>query len=57
MSEDLAYKITAALYNNIEEFRKVHPATKVVDLKAAPNAVIPLHPGAARYYREKGVLK
>ena len=57
MSEDLAYKITAALYNHVEEFRKVHPATKVVDLKAAPNAVIPLHPGAARYYREKGVLK
>jgi len=57
MSEDLAYKITAALYNHVEEFRKVHPATKVVNLKAAPNAVIPLHPGAARYYGEKGVLK
>lgn len=57
MSDDLAYKITAALYGHIDEFRKVHPATKVVDLKLAPKAVIPLHPGAARYYREKGVLK
>ena len=57
MSEDLAYKITAALYDHVDEFKKVHPATKVVTLESAPNAVIPLHPGAARYYREKGVLK
>ena len=57
MSEDMAYKITAALYNHVDEFRKVHPATKVVDLKAAPKTVVALHPGAARYYREKGVLK
>jgi len=57
MSDDLAYKITAALYNHVGEFQKVHPATKVVSLQTAPNAVIPLHPGAERYYREKGVLK
>jgi len=57
MGDDLAYKITAALYNHVGEFQKVHPATKVVSLQTAPDAVIPLHPGAERYYREKGVLK
>jgi TRAP transporter TAXI family solute receptor len=57
MNETLAYKITAALYDHVDEFRKVHPATKVVNLKAAPNTVIPLHSGAIRYYQEKGVLR
>ena len=57
MSEDLAYKITAALYDHVDEFRKVHPATKVVALKTAPHTIVPLHPGAIRYYKEKGVLK
>ena len=57
MSADLAYKITAALYNHVDEFKKVHPATKVVSLESGPNAVIPLHPGAERYFKEKGVLK
>ncbi len=57
MSEELAYKITAALYDHVDEFKKVHPATKVVELKSAPNTIVPLHPGAQRYYKEKGVLK
>jgi len=57
MSDDMAYKITAALYDHVGEFKKVHPATKVVSLESAPNSVIPLHPGAMRYFKEKGVLK
>ena len=57
MSEELAYKITAALYDHVDEFKKVHPSTSVVNLKDAPKAVIDLHPGAIRYYREKGVMK
>jgi len=57
MSEEVAYRITAALFDHIDEFRKAHPSTKVVDLKLAPNTGMTLHPGAARYYREKGVLK
>jgi len=57
MSNELAYNITAALYDHVDEFQKVHPSTKEVSLESAPNAGIPLHPGAERYYREKGVLK
>ena len=57
MDADLAYKLTAALYDHVEEFKKVHPATKVVSRESAPNTVIPLHPGAQRYYKEKGLLK
>jgi len=57
MDADMAYKITAALYDHVDEFKKVHPATKVVSLESAPNSVISLHPGAERYFKEKGVLK
>jgi TRAP transporter TAXI family solute receptor len=57
MSDELAYKITAALYDHVDEFQKVHPSTKEVSLESAPQAGIPLHPGAERYYREKGALK
>ena len=57
MDENLTYRITAALFDHIDEFRNLHAATKVVDLKLAPQTAVPLHPGAARYYREKGVLK
>ena len=57
MSADMAYKITAALYNHLEELRAVHPSTKGVTLDLAPQTSSPLHPGAERYYREKGLLK
>ena len=57
MTDDMAYKITAALFDHVDEFRKVHPSAKVISLETAPKSVVPLHPGAARYYREKGVLK
>ncbi len=58
VSNDLAYNMAKALYDNLDTFHAAHSAAKVVQLK---NAVIgmpvPLHPGAERFYREKGVLK
>ena len=34
----------------------IHPATKAMDVKAATAGLpVPLHPGAARYYKEVGV--
>jgi uncharacterized protein len=56
MDEELAYQITAATFGHIDEFQKVHPSAKVISLKTAPNSPVPLHPGAARFYKEKGVL-
>jgi TRAP transporter TAXI family solute receptor len=57
MNEELAYKITNALFGHIEEFQKVHPSAKVISLETATNSAVPLHPGALRFYKEKGVLK
>ncbi len=58
LSDDMAYAVTKALYENTETLGQVHPKGKEISLKTALLSVsIPLHPGAQRYYREKGLLK
>jgi uncharacterized protein len=56
---DVVYTITKAVFENLDEFKKLHPA--FANLSAA-NMVkdglsAPLHEGAARYFKEKGLLK
>jgi hypothetical protein len=53
----MVYKITKALFENLEEVAKSHPQGRDITLEDAPNAAIPLHPGAAKYYRERGLIK
>jgi len=58
LPEDIAYAVTKALYENVDTLAKVHVKGKEITLKSALESVsIPLHPGAERYFREKGVLK
>ncbi len=57
LPEDLVYKMTAAIFDNLEDFHKVHPAARWVSFENATETPIPLHPGAARYFKEKGYLK
>lgn len=55
MSEDLAYQITKAMFDNIAEMQAVHPAAKQTTVEFTLSATpIPLHPGAIRYYEETG---
>jgi hypothetical protein len=58
LSEQTAYEVTKALFENTETLGQVHPKGKEIALKTALLSVsIPLHPGAERYYREKGLIK
>jgi TRAP transporter TAXI family solute receptor len=58
LSEQMAYEVTKALYENTETLGQVHPKGKEIALKTALQSVsIPLHPGAEKYYREKGLIK
>jgi TRAP transporter TAXI family solute receptor len=56
---DTVYIVTKAVFENFDEFKKLHPAFANLDpvhmVKDGLSA--PLHEGAARYYREKGWLK
>jgi TRAP transporter TAXI family solute receptor len=56
---DMVYIVTKAVFDNFDEFKKLHPAFAHLDPKAmvADGLSAPLHEGAARYYREKGWIK
>ncbi len=56
--EAVVYNMTKALFENQAELAATHVKGKELDLnKAATGVSIPLHPGALKYYKEKGVVK
>jgi TRAP transporter TAXI family solute receptor len=59
VSDDLAYNIVKTLYANFPELAEVKK--KAIEAskpeKAMMGAGIPVHPGALRYYKEKGYVK
>jgi TRAP transporter TAXI family solute receptor len=58
LSDDVVYNLTKALFENQAELASAHAKGKVLSLQGAVVGVsIPFHPGAAKYYKEKGVLK
>ena len=57
VSDEVVYAITRALYENLDFLRGAHPATEEMSLdKAVLGLPVPLHPGAVRYYKERGVV-
>jgi hypothetical protein len=58
VSDDLAYQMTRLVFESLPELVNAHAAGKEIKLEsAATGSPVPLHPGAIRYYREKGVMK
>lgn len=58
VTDAMAYEVTKALYENTEILGQVHPKGREISLKTALHSIsIPLHPGAEKYYREKGLIK
>ncbi|HEX6172365.1 MAG TPA: TAXI family TRAP transporter solute-binding subunit [Candidatus Binatia bacterium] len=56
LEEPMAYQITKLLHEHTAELVAVHPAAKEISLKSAvTGSPIPFHPGALRFYKEKGV--
>jgi uncharacterized protein len=52
VSEAVAYELTRRLFDVLPTLAKSYSALRAMDATQAAATVIPLHPGAARYYRE-----
>jgi len=58
VSDDTVYKITKAMWENLDALVAAHAAGKQVKRENALKGMpLPLHPGAEKYYREIGLLK
>ncbi|MGM0539887.1 MAG: TAXI family TRAP transporter solute-binding subunit, partial [Thermodesulfobacteriota bacterium] len=59
MDEDLAYKITKAIFENVEQGKHalvdIHPIAKQLTPENAVKSPLDIHPGALRYFKEQGV--
>jgi TRAP transporter TAXI family solute receptor len=56
VDENHVYLLTKTMYENLPFLQAIHPATKVMAVeKAMAGLPIPLHPGAAKYYKEMGM--
>jgi TRAP transporter TAXI family solute receptor len=58
VSDETAYQMTKLLFESLDQLTAAHAAAKAIDpAKALDGMPVPLHPGAERYYKEKGLLK
>ncbi len=59
VSEDVVYEVTRAVFENIDQFRSLHPAFENLDPEQMANDGLsaPLHAGAQRYFEEAGLLQ
>ena len=56
VSEDIVYKVTKTICENTEILPKIHASMDVFDCKTAVKTrPVPVHPGALKYYKEKGL--
>ncbi len=54
--DDVVYNLVKAVFENFDDFKKLHPAFANLDPKEMISAGLsaPLHPGAEKYYKERG---
>ncbi|WP_134702625.1 TAXI family TRAP transporter solute-binding subunit [Ammoniphilus sp. YIM 78166] len=58
LDEEVVYEMTKALYENLEQMKTVHAKAGEIKLDEALQGVsLKVHPGAAKYFEEKGIKK
>ena len=58
IKDDIGYNLTKALFENQADLASAHAKGKELSLQTAVRGVsIPFHPGAVKYYKEKGAMK
>ena len=57
MADETAYAITKAVFDNFDDFRKLHPALASLSKQdALKGETVPFHPGAIKYFKEAGLM-
>ncbi len=57
-SDDIVYAITKEVFDNLEAFKKLHPAYSMLTKQNMLQGLsAPIHPGALKYYKEAALLK
>jgi uncharacterized protein len=58
VSDEAVYQVVKAVFENFEDFKKLHPAFAILEKKEMTSAALsaPLHPGAERYFKEAGLM-
>lgn len=58
LSEKAAYAIVKAVFDNLNDFKKLHPALEnLTPAEMLTGNSVPYHPGAVKYFKEKGLMK
>ena len=58
LPEDLVYRFTKAVFDNLPQFHASHAAARNLTLQTAlVGMALPLHPGAERFFKEKGIAR
>ena len=56
--DDVVYAITKEVIENLDEFKKLHPALEGLTRETMLEGLTaPIHPGALKYYKEAGLMK
>lgn len=57
VSDDVVYAVTKEVFENFEDFKKLHPAYAVLTKEGMLEGLsAPIHPGAMKYYKEAGLM-
>ncbi len=56
--DDVVYNLTKSVFDNMDRFKKQHPAFQILEPKEMVKQGLsaPLHPGAEKYFKEKGLM-
>ncbi len=58
VSTETAYQMTKNIFENLPDLVATHAAAKNININTALTGMpVPLHPGAKKYYQEKGLVK
>jgi TRAP transporter TAXI family solute receptor len=57
LPESLVYEMTRLFFEALPRLAEDHVTARMIDAQQAPATPVPLHPGAARYYRERELFR